>query len=43
MEMVGIQDSFGQTGKPEQLMEFYKLKAVDVAVAVRKVIKRKKG
>ena len=42
MEMVGIQDSFGQTGKPEQLMEFYKLKAVDVAVAVRKVIKRKK-
>lgn len=43
MEMVGIQDSFGQTGKPDQLMEFYKLKAVDVAVAVRKVIKRKKG
>ena len=42
MEMVGIQDSFGQTGKPEQLMEFYKLKAVDVAAAVRKVIQRKK-
>ncbi len=42
VEMVGMQDAFGQTGKPEQLMEFYKLKAVDVAAAVRKVIQRKK-
>jgi transketolase len=42
MEIVGMQDSFGQTGTPDQLMQFYKLKAVDVAVAVRKVIQRKK-
>ena len=42
VEMVGMQDVFGQTGKPEQLMEFYKMKAAHVAAAVRKVIQRKK-
>ncbi len=42
MEMVGVQDSFGQTGTPDQLMQVYKLKSVDVALAVRKVIQRKK-
>lgn len=41
VEMVGVRDSFGQTGKPDELMQFYKLKAVDVAAAVRKVIQRK--
>jgi transketolase len=43
VEMVGMQDAFGQTGTPDQLMQFYKLKAVDVSAAVRKVIKRKKS
>jgi transketolase len=43
VEMVGMQDAFGQTGTPDQLMQFYKLKAVDVAAAVKKVIKRKKS
>jgi transketolase len=41
VEMVGIHDAFGQTGTPDQLMAFYKLKSVDVAAAVRKVLKRK--
>ncbi len=43
VEMVGINDTFGQTGTPDQLMEFYKLKAVDIAAAVKKVLRRKKG
>jgi transketolase len=43
MEMVAVHDSFGQTGTPEQLLQHYKLKAVDVVAAVRKVIKRKKA
>ncbi len=42
VEMVGVHDTFGQTGTPDQLMQFYKLKAVDVAVAVKKVLDRKK-
>ena len=43
VEMVGVHDSFGQTGTPEQLLQFYKLKAVDIAAAVKKVILRKKN
>ncbi len=43
VEMVGINDTFGQSGTPDQLMEFYKLKAVDVAAAVKKALARKKG
>ena len=43
VEMVGMRDAFGQTGTPDQLMKFYKLKSVDIAAAVRKVIQRKKG
>ena len=43
VEMVGIHDTFGQSGTPDQLMAFYKLKAVDVAAAVKKVLQRKKG
>ena len=42
VEMMGIHDSFGQTGTADQLLQFYKMKAVDVAGAVKKVIKRKK-
>jgi len=43
VEMVGMHDSFGQTGTPEQLLQHYKMKAVDIAVAAKKVIARKKG
>ncbi len=41
MEMVAVHDSFGQTGTPEQLLQHYKLKALDIAAAVRKVMSRK--
>lgn len=43
VEMVGIYDSFGQTGTPEQLLQYYKLKAVDIVEAVKKAIARKKS
>ncbi|MFA5088682.1 MAG: transketolase family protein [Candidatus Omnitrophota bacterium] len=42
MEMVAVQDTFGETGSPQQLLEKFHLKAVDIAAAVRKVIKRKR-
>lgn len=42
MAMVGVNDSFGQTGTPEQLLQFYGLKAINIVEAVRKVITRKK-
>lgn len=41
MAMVGVNDQFGETGKPDQLLEAYHLKDVDIAEAVRNVIKRK--
>ena len=43
VEMIGMHDAFGQTGTPEQLLQHYKMKAVDIAVAVKKVIARKKS
>jgi transketolase len=42
VEMVGVKDSFGQSGTPEQLLQYYHLKAGDIADAVRRVVKRKK-
>ena len=39
--MVGIRDSFGESGKPTELMKAYHLKDVDIAKAAREVIKRK--
>ncbi len=41
MEFIGVNDSFGQSGKPEQLMEFYHLKDSDIVAAAKKVISRK--
>jgi transketolase len=41
VEMVAVNDTFGQTGKPEELLQYYHLKAVDIASAVRKVLARK--
>ena len=43
MEMVGVKDVFGQTGTPEQLLQYYGLKATNIVEAVRKVIRRKKS
>lgn len=41
VEMIGVKDSFGQTGKPEQLLEYFHLKSTDIIEAVKRVIKRK--
>ncbi len=41
MEFIGVDDEFGQSGKPMQLMEHYHLMAKDIVIAAKKVIKRK--
>ncbi|PIX62656.1 transketolase [Candidatus Uhrbacteria bacterium CG_4_9_14_0_2_um_filter_41_50] len=41
VERVGLQDEFGQSGKPAELLEHYKLTAPWIVKAVRKVIKKK--
>lgn len=43
MEMVAVNDSFGESGKPEELMKKYGLDVPDIVKACRKVISRKKG
>jgi len=43
LEMVAVNDSFGESGSPEQLLAKYHLKSVDIIEAARKVVKRKKG
>ncbi|MCX6246930.1 MAG: transketolase family protein [Bacteroidetes bacterium] len=42
MEMVAVNDQFGQSGKPEELLEKYRLEAADIVKAVQKVISRKR-
>lgn len=42
-EFVAVQDQFGQSGTPEELMEKYGLDAAHIAQAVEKVIGRKNG
>lgn len=41
IEMVAVQDSFGESGTPDQLMEKYGLKDVNIVEAVERVIARK--
>jgi len=41
MEFVGIQDTYAESGQPDELLEKYGLVARDVAAAVRKVLARK--
>jgi transketolase len=41
MEFVGIQDTYAESGQPDELMDKYGLVARDVAAAVRKVVARK--
>ncbi len=41
MEFVGVHDKFGQSGEPNELLEFYEMGTKDVVKAVKKVIKRK--
>ncbi len=40
-EYVAVNDSFGESGTPDQLMEKYHLEAVDVAEAAKRAISRK--
>lgn len=42
MEFVGVKDSFGESGTPDELAEKYGLKAKDIVQAVKKVMGRKK-
>ena len=41
LEMVGVNDTFGESGTPRQLMEKYGLTSSDIVNAVKKVIIRK--
>jgi transketolase len=41
VEMVGVHDSFGQSGTPEELLQAYHLKAPDIVRSVQRVLKRK--
>jgi len=41
MEFVGMQDKFGQSGTPDELIEHYGLGVKDIKEAVKKVLKRK--
>ncbi len=40
-EMVGIKDSFGESGSPAELLEKFGLTAKDIVAAVKKVLERK--
>lgn len=41
MERIGVQDTFGESGKPNELLEKYGLTAKEIALAVRKAVARK--
>lgn len=41
MEFVGVNDQFGQSGKPEELLDKYGMSAAHVADAVHRVLRRK--
>src|SRR6185295_8983319 len=43
VEMVGVNDSFGESGTPAKLMEKYGLNAKSIVNAVKKAIARKQG
>ena len=42
IEMIGVDDTFGESGPPMKLMEKYKLTASDIITATKKVISRKR-
>ena len=41
-EFVAVNDSFGESGTPEELMQKYGLEAINIVEAALKVISRKK-
>ncbi len=43
LEMIAVNDVFGESGSPQELLKAYHLKDVDIAEAAKRVIKRKKS
>jgi len=43
LKMVGVQDKFGKSGKPEKLLEMYGLTAANIVEKAKEAIKMKKG
>lgn len=43
IEFIGLQDTFAESGKPQELLEKYKMDKSAIAAAVKKVISRKKS
>ena len=43
MELVAVQDRFGQSGKPAELMDAFGLRAKDIVAAAERVVQRKCG
>jgi len=41
IEFVGVRDLFGQSGKPEELLEYYGMGTSHIKAAALKAIKRK--
>ena len=41
MEFIGVHDKFGQSGKPDELIEYYGMGEKDIKKAILKVLKRK--
>ena len=41
VELVAVNDEFGQSGTPEELMKKYGLDAISIVEAVNRVLKRK--
>lgn len=42
VEFVGVADRFGQSGKPEELLDLYGMKVADIVAAAERAIKRKR-
>mgnify|MGYP003580588254 CR=1 FL=1 len=42
MELVGIQDTYAQSGQPDELFKKYGLTSAEIVQAARRVVKRKK-
>ena len=42
MEFIGLQNTFGESGKPTELIEKYGMGVKDIKAAVKKVLRRKK-
>jgi transketolase len=42
IEMIGMQDKWGQSGQPDELIEYYGMGVDSIIKAVKKVLKRKK-